>query len=204
MTLHHADCLAVLPTLDPAKIALVLTDPPYGLSVRLRNQSTTQPATRIANDEDQSVALAVLAWAERHRLPTVAFASPKRPWPGRWKSYLVWDKGGAVGMGDLRRSWKPTWELIQVRDNTPLRGKRDQAVLRHAITNRDLRDHPTAKPVPLLAYLIRQLTDPGDVVFDPFMGIGSTGLACREAGRGFIGVEMDAGYYARACERLAR
>jgi DNA modification methylase len=62
--------------------------------------------------------------------------------------------------------------------------------------------HPTAKPVPLLRYLIDQLTDPGDTVFDPFMGIGSTGLACQQSGREFIGIEIDPAYYELAMLRL--
>lgn len=63
--------------------------------------------------------------------------------------------------------------------------------------------HPTQKPVPLLEYLIKTYTNPGDVVLDPTMGSGSTGVACVNTGRNFIGMELDTGYFAIAQERIA-
>lgn len=63
--------------------------------------------------------------------------------------------------------------------------------------------HPTEKPLPLMRELVTLFTNPGDIVFDPFMGSGSTGVACLELGRRFIGVERDPTYYATACKRLA-
>ena len=64
-------------------------------------------------------------------------------------------------------------------------------------------DHPTVKPTDLMAYLCRLVTPPGGVVFDPFMGSGSTGKAALREGFGFIGCEMDAAYFAIAQARLA-
>lgn len=63
--------------------------------------------------------------------------------------------------------------------------------------------HPTEKPLPLMRELVTLFTNPGDIVFDPFMGSGSTGVACLELGRRFIGCERDPTYYATACKRLA-
>jgi site-specific DNA-methyltransferase (adenine-specific) len=62
--------------------------------------------------------------------------------------------------------------------------------------------HPTQKPVDLMAYLIRTYTDPGETVLDFTMGSGSTGVACAETGRNFVGIEMDAGYFATAHDRI--
>jgi DNA modification methylase len=62
--------------------------------------------------------------------------------------------------------------------------------------------HPTRKPVPLMEYLVRTYTNPGDVVLDNCMGGGSTGVACVNAGRSFIGMEMDAGYFEIAKARI--
>lgn len=50
--------------------------------------------------------------------------------------------------------------------------------------------------------LIHLFTEPGDLVIDPFMGSGSTGVACLELGRRFIGIERDSGYFKIACSRL--
>ena len=62
--------------------------------------------------------------------------------------------------------------------------------------------HPCQKPVPLMAWLVRELTIEGQTVLDPFMGSGSTGIACLRTGRNFIGVEKDATHYATALERM--
>ncbi len=62
--------------------------------------------------------------------------------------------------------------------------------------------HPTQKPVKLLKHLIEIASDPGDIVFDPFMGVGSTGVAAKELGRKFIGCEIDKIYYEAAYKRI--
>lgn len=62
-------------------------------------------------------------------------------------------------------------------------------------------DHPTVKPIALMRYLCRLITPPGGTVLDPWMGSGSTGVACKEEGFQFLGMEQDEGYYAIACAR---
>lgn len=62
--------------------------------------------------------------------------------------------------------------------------------------------HPTTKPVPLLEYLIKTYSNPGDTVLDNCMGSGSTGVACANTGRNFIGIELDADFYKIATERI--
>jgi len=62
--------------------------------------------------------------------------------------------------------------------------------------------HPTQKPVLLLSYLIRTYTNPGDTVLDFTCGSGSTGVACAETGRNFIGIELDEAYFKIASDRI--
>lgn len=62
--------------------------------------------------------------------------------------------------------------------------------------------HPTQKPVALLEYLIRTYTNAGNVVLDNCMGSGSTGVACVNTGRSFIGIELDKGYFETAEKRI--
>ena len=72
-------------------------------------------------------------------------------------------------------------------------------------TNSDNRErglHPTQKPVALLEYLIKTYTQEGETVLDFTMGSGSTGVACLNTNRKFVGIEMDANYYEIACDRL--
>jgi DNA modification methylase len=63
--------------------------------------------------------------------------------------------------------------------------------------------HPTQKPVALMEYLIRTYTNEGDTVLDNCMGSGTTGVACMNSGRRFIGMEMDESYFSAAVERIA-
>jgi hypothetical protein len=121
-------------------------------------------------------------------LAVCAFAHHRRPWSGNWRQWLVWDKGPAVGGGgDIATCWKFTWELIQVGGFGRLNGPRDSAALRYWISQADMPDHPTQKPIALMKYLIEKLTQPGDTVLDPFMGSGTTGVACVQTGRRFLG-----------------
>lgn len=62
--------------------------------------------------------------------------------------------------------------------------------------------HPTQKPTPLMEYLIRTYTNEGETVMDNTMGSGTTGVACMNTGRNFIGIEKDAGYFEIACKRI--
>lgn len=62
--------------------------------------------------------------------------------------------------------------------------------------------HPTQKPVPLMEWIIKSYTNENDLVFDPFMGSGSTGLACKNINRKFMGVELDDKYFKAAEERI--
>ncbi|MCF0201782.1 MAG: site-specific DNA-methyltransferase [Bacteroidaceae bacterium] len=62
--------------------------------------------------------------------------------------------------------------------------------------------HDTSKPVPLMRLLIEQSSNEGDIVLDPFMGIGTTALAAKECGRHFIGYEISEQYHRIANERL--
>jgi site-specific DNA-methyltransferase (adenine-specific) len=62
--------------------------------------------------------------------------------------------------------------------------------------------HPTQKPLALLEFLVRSYTNENDIVIDPFMGSGTTGVACVHAGRAFIGIERKKEYFDIACERI--
>ena len=100
--------------------------------------------------------------------------------------------------GRMSENWKGGLNTI-VTDN--------QSGLRHPKTiqkfNRDKNGlHPTQKPVALLEYLIKTYTNEGDTVLDNCMGSGSTGVACINTGRNFIGIELDENYFNIAKERI--
>ena len=62
--------------------------------------------------------------------------------------------------------------------------------------------HPTEKPVKLMAEIIKDFTNPGQTILDPFMGSGTTGVACAKMGRKFIGIELEEKYFEISCKRI--
>lgn len=201
-TLYLGDCREILPTLQG--VDACVTDPPYGIALKNHGRSDgrrREADYTIAGDSCQGVGLDVMSWATELRLPLVFFASPSKAWPGKWRNWLVWDKGGAVGGGgDVRTCWKQSWELIQIANNGPLSGSRDESVLRWVVTPKDSELHPCQKPVGLMSYLLKKLAVRSAV--DPFMGSGSTGVAAVQMGVRFIGIEIDPRYFDIACRRI--
>lgn len=77
----------------------------------------------------------------------------------------------------------------------------EKCVLKTSVQSSKL--HPTMKDLKVIEKLVRLLSNENDVILDPFMGSGTTGVACKKLGRKFIGVEIDKGYFAVAKERIA-
>ena len=200
------DCLEVLKDLPAGSVDAVVTDPPYGIGLSNNDRDGHRRASpyTVAGDSDALAGNAILLWAEAAGIVTVTFASPWRPWSGNWRNLIVWDKGGAVGGGgDIGTCLKRSWELVQVARNGAMSGARAESVWRFPITPRDTAEHICAKPVALLAALITRFVPEDATVLDPFMGSGTTGVACVQTGRNFIGIEIDPTYYAIAERRIA-
>ena len=158
---------------------------------------------QIVGDENGAVGREMLALLGD--CPLVVFASPMKPWPGRWRQFLVWEKGEHVsGGGDPRLCWKPSWELIQVRHTGPLNGRRDGAVLRYLADKQDYALHPSPKPLALLRYLVSKVTQPGETILDPFAGSGTTGRAAKDLGRKAVLIEREERYCEIAAKRMAQ
>ena len=199
--LYLGDCLEILPTLP--KVDAVITDPPYGIALRNGDVDGHRSDSwdSITNDHDQTFGIATLGWARAQGCTVAAFASPWKPWPGTWRNLIAWDKGGAVGGGgDIATCLKRSWELLQVWNPLPYVGPRLESVWRFPLTPSDMSDHIAAKPVPLMSRVISVFG--GETVLDPFMGSGTTGVACMNLGRRFIGIEIEPKYFAIACERI--
>ncbi len=196
--LWHGDCRDVLPLLP--RVDLILTDPPYGIAHETGWESPWQG--QIPNDatvtcRDEALALCA-------DVPAYVFGSRKRPAPKGTRMVLIWDKGPALGMGALDLPWKPTYEEIYVLGRG-FNGRRDGAVIYCPPVQsmaKNGRQHPNEKPVNLLQMLLEK--GPSGLVVDPFMGAGSTGVACAAMFRPFIGIEVQRRWFDIACERIAR
>lgn len=195
-TLMLGDCRDILPTLP--KVDAVVTDPPYGIG-HSSNHGASWQRTQIANDHDTSTRDNALQSFEN----VAAFGTWKTPPISDAKGCLVWDKGPAFGMGDLSFPWKGSWEVIYVRGKI-WAGHRDEGVLRgHIQVSWETRGrvHPHEKPVSLICALLKKLPSQANIL-DPFMGSGTTGVACVNLGRKFIGIEIEPKYFDIACRRI--
>lgn len=117
------------------------------------------------------------------------------------KNILVWVKNNH-GSGDLQASYAPKYEFILYgnKGRRKFENGRKEDVLFYNKTKNEL--HPTQKPVDLLEFLINNSSIENDNILDPFMGSGSTGVACINTNRNFIGFELDEHYFQIAKERL--
>lgn len=217
-TLYLGDCLDILPSLP--KVDAVVTDPPYGQAYKVntfhkggtrenavvqRNGGTIKVHpnlhAEIHGDDEPfdplpllDVAPAVLIWGAHKfgdRLPR-----------GR---ALVWDKvptGKVRSQGDGEIAW------TNVNPDGPVRifrllwdGLCVGKGARHEVTAGQKRLHPMQKPEALMRWSINQAGDPASIL-DPYMGSGSTGIACIQLDRTFIGIESVPAYFDIACRRI--
>lgn len=195
-TLYLGDCMDVLPTLG--KVDAVVTDPPYGMSFQSNYRNNKH--MRIANDENAELAVNVIGWALANTTHSVyAF--------GRWdnitdypkpKSLITWVKNN-WSMGDLNHEHARQTEVVffYAQDGHKFPNGRPTDVVYAPRTGNE--NHPTEKPVGLIQQFVEWTHG---IVLDPFMGSGTTGVACAKMGRKFIGIELDPDYFDIACKRI--
>ena len=181
-TLHNCDCL----TFQPPAFDVVITDPPFP------NNSDIF-AEMIADWHAEYLYL------EASKKPMIIFWDTlTQPCDKIPNSRHVFHKSNGYNAGK--------WESINVYLGDNIR--RESLVLSYptiAGTNWEraiMESHPTTKPLKLMRWLVEKYTEPNQIVFDPFMGIGSTGVACVELGRHFIGCEKSAEYFPIAEKRI--
>lgn len=198
------DCLQVMPGLG--RFDAVVTDPPYGIDYQsgYSTDALWKGGRRIANDHDTSARDAfLLSWASTQATPCLVFGSRSKPTPSGCRMVLVWDKGPALGMGALDLPWKPSSEEIYVIGKGFI-GQRDESNVIYCPPVQSMakngRLHPNQKPVALIERLLRKC--PEGAILDPFMGSGTTLVACQRMGRCGTGIELDPDYFEIACRRV--
>lgn len=198
IVIYHGDCMDILPHMP--KVNLVLTDPPYGIN-HASGHGASWGHTTIANDHSTEARDRVIEWAAG--LPMICFGTWKMPRPVNVRQVLIFDKGPAFGMGDLRFPWKNSFEEIYISGDGWTANTRDEGVLKGhftAFSEAAGRVHPNEKPLSLLGYLISR--HPAQTILDPFMGSGTTLLAAKNMGRKAIGIEIEEKYCEIAVWRL--
>ena len=196
-------------------IDLIVTDPPYGINFTKGYKSGSKEL--VHGDDGFSVMVFVdelMREFNRVLKPNSAVYIFTRfdVYPYWWlkmknhfdtKNQIIWFKGGG-GMGDLKGNFSFNYESIIYATNGKhqIRGKRDGSVWQIGKCKQEY--HETQKPVDLLRKIILHSSDKDMTVLDPFMGSGSTGIACIEEERKFIGIEMVKKNYEIAEARLAK
>lgn len=179
--LFCGDCLDILPTLEPGSIDAVITDPPYPDYYQSLYRYNPLALSEISNVGNKQF----------------IFWSARADFPLDYTARHVWNKKIGVGIG---------YEYIYER-----RGGEGCRVWSHYFINSEVAasytgdkfyNHPSQKPERLMIDLILYATKLNDLIFDPFMGSGSTGVAAIRTGRRFIGIELDSNYFQIAQERI--
>lgn len=183
--LHLGDCIEFMRTLPDKYFDLCLTDPPYGMnSHNMRNAVgfmnvdwDSSPASDTQINESIRVSQNQIIWGGNYfnLLPS--------------RCFLIWDKGETM----YGRSWaecEMAWTNF------------DKVARIFKTGTREEKEHPTQKPLTLMRWCIESYSNIGDTIFDPFMGSGTTGVACMQLGRNFVGYEIDHNYFKIAEKRI--
>lgn len=223
--LIHGDAFELLADVADASIDLVLTDPPYNLS----GYSTGNISMRWRKSFNNDIAEWDGVFSPEQLLEDVTrvlaptgnlFAFTSYNMLGEWHrsfdpifdtfQFVVWHKtnpppklyrAGFLNSCELIVAcWNKghTWNFTKQSEmhnfiEAPICMGRERVKDPH---------HPTQKPLRVLRHLVRLATAEGDLVLDPFMGVGSTGVAAREMSRRFVGFEVDAAFFDAACARV--
>ena len=192
--LYEGDCLEVMKALDP--VDAVVTDPPYGIGRDGKPPSTSSHGGHKGykfkgwDKKPPSVSfLASLVSAPGGSIIWGANYFPAALQPSsRW---LFWDKGQRIDQADGELAYCSTGGALRV-----FTLNRNALALDGAV-------HPTQKPVALMKWCLGFLPS-AHTILDPFMGSGTTGVACVKLGKRFIGIELDPDYFDIACERIRK
>lgn len=210
--IYQGDALKLMSNLPDKSVDVLITDPPYGMS--FQSNFRNDKHKKITNDDDLRWLPVFVFHAYRllkddrqlyvfcGKQTIEVFIKEFKKWFSL-KNILVWKKNN-TGMGDLEGSYADRTEFILFlsKGKSDVRGRRDDNILSFDRTGNEL--HPTQKPEDLMRFLIKKSSDEDDVILDPFMGSGTTAIACQQLGRQFIGFELDDGYCASAEKRLAQ
>jgi DNA modification methylase len=186
--IYNADCLDILPQIPDKSIDLVLTDPPYGINKAEWDKQYPQGFEHYCLRIGATTGIMCGQWAIPKCLEIIE------------DEYLgiicCWNKNGMtfspLGFGN----WIPCI----------IAGKRPKSGQDHLsfVVNDDKPDHPSPKPYDCIARLLNRLSEPNDIILDPFLGSGTTARAAKDLGRKYIGIEISEKYCEIAAKRMGQ
>ncbi len=193
----QGDCLEVLPLIG--KVDAVVTDPPYGIGedrdAVMSREKLAKPIDYGEFHWDKKLPreyIDALLQAGKHQV--IFGGNYYADWLPASSSWIVWDKlNGDNDFADCELAWTSHKKAVRI-----FRYLWNGMMKQHP----EKRYHPTQKPLALIRWVLENYTNPGDLVLDPFSGSFTTGVACHQTGRRFIGIELDPTYYALGRRRL--
>lgn len=206
-TIYNEDCLETMRRMPDGFVDLIVTDPPYGLNISKTGlvggaDSKTKLARLTqytASDWDNSIPSKEI-FDEIFRVSKNQvifggnyFVEYLRNSP----CWIVWDKeNGSTSFADCELAW------TSFKTSVRIKRYRWNGMLQGDMKNKEKRYHPTQKPVAVMRWILSKYSTPEDLIYDPFMGSGTTARACKDLGRNYIGSEISKEYCEIAEKRL--
>lgn len=219
--LLQGDCLELMKDIPNDSVNMVLTDPPYLIDYKTNYRKNKEHdfCTAIKNDSGKQAEHDINEYfKECHRIlkdnsAMYMFCSPKMidkfikfslDNGFKIKNQIIWVKNNWTA-GDLKAQFGQQYEIILLlnKGRKLFNGKRLTDVWFFDRVSGKLQVHQNQKPVDLLEQCILKHSDEGDIIFDGYMGSGSTGVACMNTNRRFIGIELEEKYFKVAESRIA-
>ena len=220
INLQQGDCLELMKDIPDGSIDMILTDPPYlqGYKTNYRKDNRHEFSSEILNDTPQTGSRMIVKFLElsyqklRNNSSILVFCNTNKidffkqeieKAGFKIKNIIVWVKNNHTA-GDLKASFGHQYEFVILANKGQrfINGNRDNDVMFFDRVAGKEQLHQNQKPVDLLQYLVEKLSDSNNTILDPFMGSGSTGVACVNTNRNFIGMELEEKYFKIAEHRI--
>lgn len=218
VTLYLGDCREILPTLS---VDHVISDPPYEDELhkamgRIRRNDGREMVQDLGFDgvnAGRAETAAACVASARGWVILFTLAEGVRAWrddlqaaKAKWDTTCFWVKPDSSprfnGQGPARAAecFVTCWAGTGYRK---WNGGGKRGLYTHCVNTGRQGEHPTEKPVPLMVEIVTDFTQPGEAICDPFMGSGTTGVACVRLGRSFVGIEQDSKWFDLSCRRIS-
>lgn len=202
---YNCDCIELMKEMEKQGIVAdwLITDPPYGIG---EDGKKNHSRGKLAKAKEYSIK----DW-DKERISKEYFDLMRKVsknqiiFGGNYYTdflppspcWIIWDKlNGDNDFADCEMAWCSLNKSIRKFEY------RWAGMLQGDMKNKEIRIHPTQKPLPLLTWILNKYTKDGDLILDPFMGSFTTAVACHKTHRRYIGAELDKEYYNKGQERL--
>jgi site-specific DNA-methyltransferase (adenine-specific) len=200
--IYCGDCLELMKEIPDKSVDLVLTDPPYSVGWASRSKwgsDNCGKVTEYGKQEWDAKTPTKEYFTECIRVSKnqIIFGGNYFELPAS-PCWIVWDKDNSADFADAELAWTSFESAVRIFK------WRWNGMLQEDMAHKEKREHPTQKPLPLMMWCLEKYSKPGMNVLDPFLGSGTTAVACKKLGRNYIGIEKEPAYVAIAEKRLEK